>query len=312
MINLRSKLSRLYGRLRRSWRFYVEESGLPLQMPRGHYYSPLPEPRAATKHAELAANYAVAAGLPGVNLRIEDQHELLLRMADIYPEFNWNEQGCPERRFYLGQGWFKHADSICLYSMLRLFRPQRVIEVGSGFSSALMLDVNDRFLKGEMLLTFIEPYADRLEAILKRKDRSSVRIITKPVQNVALDEFKALRSGDLLFIDSSHVAKTASDVNYLFFEVIPNLAAGVLVQVHDIFWPFEYPAEWIRAGCAWNESYLVRAFLTFNESFQIVFWVPFAARAWPDVITERMPAYMINTGASLWFRRKDAVNIALR
>jgi Methyltransferase domain len=191
--------------------------------------------------------------------------------------------------------------------MLRLFRPQRVIEVGSGFSSALMLDVNDRFLKGQMFFTFIEPYADRLEAILKPEDRSSVRMIMKPVQEVALEEFKSLRSGDLLFIDSSHISKTASDVNYLFLEVIPNLAAGVLVHLHDILWPFEYPAEWIRAGCAWNESYLVRAFLIFNESFQIVFWVPFAARAWPDIITERMPAYMINTGAALWLRRKDDV-----
>ena len=71
----------------------------------------------------------MAAGLPGVNLRMEDQHGFL-KMADIYPEFNWNEQGCPKRRFYLGQGWFKHADSICLYSMLRLVPTERVIEVG--------------------------------------------------------------------------------------------------------------------------------------------------------------------------------------
>ena len=300
---LRSQLYRQYRRLRRSWQFYVSESALSLQMPRGHYYSPLPEPAIAARHAEAAFRRDPAAGLPGINTHITEQHELLLKMASLYHDFDWNEYPRPWRRFHLRQGWYEYADSICLYSMLRLFRPQRIIEVGSGFSSALMLDVNDHFLGHQTHFTFIEPHPDRLDQLLTPEDHASVRIIPKPVQTVPLEEFSSLRSGDFLFIDSSHISKTASDVNYLFFEVLPRLSVGVFVHVHDIFWPFEYPAQWMEMGCALNESYLLRAFLSFNESFDIVFWTPFVARLWPEIIQKCMPAYMVNTGAALWFRR---------
>jgi hypothetical protein len=87
------------------------------------------------------------------------------------------------------------------------------------------------------------------------------------------------------------------------FEVLPNLPIGAFVHFHDVFWPFEYPAKWIAEGQSWNEAYLLRAFLAFNDSFQIVFWVPFAALRWSDTIKERMPAYLISTGEAIWIRR---------
>jgi hypothetical protein len=83
-------------------------------------------------------------------------------MVELYPEFDWSEHPIPGRRFHFGQGWYAQADSICLYSMLRLFRPRRVVEIGSGFTSALMLDVNDRFLGGQTQLTFVDPHPNRL------------------------------------------------------------------------------------------------------------------------------------------------------
>jgi predicted O-methyltransferase YrrM len=187
--------------------------------------------------------------------------------------------------------------------MLRLFRPRRVVEVGCGFSSALMLDVNERFLEGRMQLTFIEPHPERLESLLAAGDDARIRLIRERVQDAPVDAFSELETGDILFIDSSHVSKVGSDVNFLFFEVLPRLPVGVLVHVHDIFWPFEYPADWIAGGQSWSETYLLRAFLSFNEAFEVVFWVPFAARQWPELIGERMPGYMINTGAAMWVRR---------
>ena len=88
---------------------------------------------------------------------------------------------------------------------------------------------------------------------------------------MSVDTFKSLEKDDILFVDSSHVSKVGSDTHYLFFEVMPTLSSGVLVDVHDIFWPFEYPADWIREGRAWNEAYLLRAFLSFNPAFKIIF-----------------------------------------
>ena len=132
---------------------------------------------------------------------------------------------------------------------------------------------------------------------------SLARIIAQAVQQVPLSIFEELQSNDILFIDSSHVSKTGSDVNYLYFEVFPRLGPGVVVHVHDIFWPFEYPREFIQEGHAWNEAYLIRAFLSFNANFEIIFWAPYAGEKWRDLIVNRMPVYMENTGASLWLRR---------
>jgi len=302
-MSIRSLLSLYYRRLRRAREFYQRETILLEFFPRGHHYSPLPDVAAGAKHAADECRRPREQGMTGIDLRAEVQEEILRKIIGFYPEFDWNEESMPQRRFHLRQGWYNRADSICLYSMLRLFRPKRVIEVGSGFSSALMLDVNDRFLDGKTQFTFIDPEPSRLEQTLSRQDRFLVRIVAEPVQTVTLDVFEALQAGDFLFIDSSHVSRAGSDVNFLFFEVLPRLPAGVLVHVHDVFWPFNYPAEWIAGGRAWNEAYLARAFLSFNNSFEVVFWAPFIAGMCPEIIEERMPGSMLQTGSSLWFRR---------
>jgi predicted O-methyltransferase YrrM len=301
-MSIRSFLSQQYRRIWRTWDFFWRESALLAYVPRGHFSSPLPDLADGQRMARKAFERPVMDSLPGLNLRVDAQNELLMKIVTMYPQFDWSEQRIPGRRFHLKQDWYKQADSICLYSMLRLFRPRQIVEVGSGFSSALMLDVNDRFLEQGTRLTFVEPYPDRLEALLTVSDKAHTRIIRQSVQNISMDVFCELESGDLLFIDSSHTAKVGSDVNFLFFEILPRLPVGAFVHLHDIFWPFEYPAEWIATGQAWNESYLLRAFLSFNDAFEIVFWVPFVTRRWPDLIRERMPD-MIDKGAAIWLRR---------
>src|SRR6266540_4540947 len=298
--NLRYLLSHQYHRLRHTWNFYQRESGLPSYSRRGDFDSPLPDICEGQRFATTALNDKTTNKVPGIDFRVDEQQRLLLKMVELYPEFDWSENPIPGRRFHFGQGWYAQADSICLYSMLRLFRPRRVVEIGSGFTSALMLDVNDRFLGRHTELTFVDPYTDRLDLILSREDGSQARIIRERVQDAPANIFTELENGDFLFIDSSHVSKVGSDVNFLFFEVLPNLPIGVFVHFHDVFWPFEYPAKWVAEGRSWNEAYLMRAFLTFNDSFEIVFWVPFAALRWRDLITKRMPAYLIDTGAAIW------------
>lgn len=161
--------------------------------------------------------------------------------------------------------------------MMRRARPARVIEVGSGFSSLAMLDTNERFFDGAVELTFIEPNAERLLSQLRPGDERRAEIITSPVQEVDLSGFERLSAGDILFIDSSHVAKVGSDVNHLVFSVLPRLAPGVLVHFHDVPYPFEYPEDWIHYGFAWNEAYLLRALLQFNSAFRIVLWNSYVA-----------------------------------
>lgn len=300
---IRARLSRPYHRLSRAWKFFQSESGLPWHLPRGHFHSPLPDIEKGEAEANRAYQRPVADGLCGVKLNAEAQLALLLQMAELYSGFDWPAHKTDGRRFHFDQHWYKQADSICLFSLLRIFKPKRVIEIGSGFSSALMLDVNDRFFEDKMKLTFIEPNPERLESLLTSNDRQHVEIIRAPVEKLPVDTFSKLQSGDFLFIDSSHVSKVGSDVNHLMFEIVPRVPVGAVIHFHDIFWPFEYPADWVRRGMAWNEAYLLRAFLSFNDSFEVLFWVPFAAEAWPSLVKEKMPDYLVNTGASIWLRR---------
>jgi hypothetical protein len=167
-----------------------------------------------------------------------------------------------------------------------------------------MLDTNEHFLGGRCRLTFIEPYPDhRLLELTTAADHSRFVLIRSKVQTLDPAVFERLESGDMLFIDSSHVAKAGSDVNFLVFEVLPRLAPGVLVHFHDIWYPFEYPREWLDEGRAWNESYLIRAFLMFNPAFNIVLHNAYLTLFHQDYLAGAMPLYLKDKGGSLWLRR---------
>lgn len=205
--SVRLLLSRQYHRMRRTWSFYRYESGLPGYSPRGDFNSPLPDVFAGQRFAMSALSNIPSDNIPGINLQIDAQNRLLLKIIDLYPEFDWPNYPIPGRRFHFDQAWYAQADSICLYSMLRLFRPNRVVEIGSGFTSALMLDVKQQFLDQHTQLTFVDPNADRLDLLLSDPDKSQVRIIRKQAQDAPEAIFAELEDGDFLFIDSSHISK---------------------------------------------------------------------------------------------------------
>ena len=198
---------------------------------------------------------------------------------------------------------FKAGDAIVLYSMLRKHRPKRIIEIGSGFSSAAMLDVNDLFLDHSIKFTFIEPNPQRLMGLLNQTDRTNIKIIESLAQRVSLDLFAELQENDILFIDSSHVAKLGSDVNHIIFNILPQLNSGVLVHFHDIRYPFEYPRSTIEMGIAWNEAYFLRAFLMFNEQFRIHFFNSYMAEYHKDLMQLIMPKFLDWPGGSIWMQR---------
>ena len=115
--------------------------------------------------------------------------------------------------------------------------------------------------------------------------------------------FDQLEAQDLVFCDSSHVAKIGSDVSYILLRILPRLKPGVLVHFHDVFYPFSYPATWIREGRAWNESLFLRAFLVGNMQFQLVAFNCYAGYSFPELFRERLPAFLNDTGGSIWIRK---------
>jgi hypothetical protein len=127
------------------------------------------------------------------------------------------------------------------------------------------------------------------------------------VQEVALARFEQLRRDDVLFIDTSHVAKTGGDVPFLYHEVLPRLRPGVVVHIHDIFLPWDYPEDWVLAGRAWNEQYVVKSFLAFNGAYEVLLGIGWLSTYHPDVLAEAVPGFPQSTpdgGASLWLRRR--------
>jgi hypothetical protein len=144
-------------------------------------------------------------------------------------------------------------------------------------------------------VTFVEPYPVRLHSLLSDDDRKKVKILTCPVQDAPLEIFEQLGENDILFIDSSHVAKIGSDVAFIFLRILPRLKKGVLVHFHDIFFPYSYPLDWVLEGRAWNESLFLRAFLSCNNQFAVLAFNPFAGCSFPD--------FLANTGGSIWLRK---------
>jgi SAM-dependent methyltransferase len=266
--------------------------------PPGHFYSPIPDWDEIGRNAERI--FASDAELPGIDLRTDAQLALLEELAEFDDELPWGRlEGV---RYTTANSNFGPGDAAVLHAMLRRFAPRRVVEVGSGYSSCAIVDTNELFFDGEIECTFIDPEPALLRSLLREGDPAT--ILGQRVQDVPLETFTGLEAGDVLFVDSSHVLKTGSDLNHLLFEVLPRLQRGVLVHFHDVFYPFEYPREWVTdLGLAWNEVYALRAFLQFNARFEIVFFSHYLAKTRPGLFLDRLPAIRENAGGSLWLRR---------
>ena len=230
--------------------------------PPGHYYSPnvnVDEIRKREKEIFSIDSNKVNA----VDLNEVEQVSLVQELSKNYGSIPFSDEKQNDLRYYFKNDWYSYSDAIFLHLIIRHFKPRSIIEVGSGFSSAVMLDTNDLYFDSLIKMTFIEPYPERLRSILKPQDSAKQKILESNLQDLDLSIFEALGENDILFIDSTHVSKTNSDVNKIFFEVLPRLKRGVLIHFHDIFYPFEYPKEWVLnwKGFGWNENYILRSFL---------------------------------------------------
>jgi predicted O-methyltransferase YrrM len=257
----------------------------PPYVPPGHFYSPATD----FKDRERAVTWRNTVPA-GVDLREAEQTELAQKLAPLMSDLR-------EDRWQLVNGMYGRSDASVLHAMLRHHRPRHLVEVGSGYSTAVVLDTVERYLP-ELHVTCIEPYPDRLWSLMRPGDE--VDLIRRPVQDVPVDVFAELRDGDVLLIDSTHVVKPGSDVVYLYLHVLPLLAPGVIVHVHDIHWPWEYPERWLREGRDWTEIYLLRAFLTHNKAWRILLFTSWLWTLHPEMVPDHLRGQP--TGA-LWMQR---------
>jgi predicted O-methyltransferase YrrM len=243
---------------------------------------------------------ARADGLPGIDLEEDEQVARRNAFARFYAELPFPSQPTAPWRYYYENPYFSYSDGVTLFCFLRALQPKRVVEIGSGYSSALMLDTNEHFLGGSTNLTFIDPDPRRLLTLVTPADRMRSRIVDTRIQDVDADIVRGLGAGDILFVDSSHVSKCGSDVNFIVLELLPLLSPGVYVHFHDVFYPFEYPKDWLQRGFAWNEAYLLRAFLQFNARFRIAYFSSYLEHADRDWYARVMPLCLRRPGQSLW------------
>jgi predicted O-methyltransferase YrrM len=271
--------------------------------PPGHFYSPIVSVEEIKKRESEIWGGVRQDTIKGIDLNADNQLAFLGELAAYYDDIPFKETKQSGLRYYFENDYYSYTDGIVLFSLIRHLRPKRIMEVGSGFSSAVMLDVNNLYFANNIKLTFIEPFPKRLYSLISKEDKKTCTILEKPIQAVEVEFFRQLETGDILFIDSTHVSKTGSDVNYLLFEVLPSLKSGVLIHFHDIFYPFEYPKKWVLKGFSWNEAYLLKAFLMYNEAFEIKLFSQYLHQHHKQAF-ENMPLAYKNPGGNIWIEKK--------
>ncbi len=271
-------------------------------VPPGHFYSPVPSLDEITRDEKRI--FAVPQELAAIDLNVDEQLSLLAIFADYYKELPFRAEKTPGLRYMFDNSMYSYSDAICLYAMIRHLKPGAILEAGAGYSSCVMLDTNELFFENRISCTFIEPNPQEFLSLLKETDLERIEIVPSRLQDVSLSRFSALSANDIFFIDSTHVSKIGSDVNYLIFEILPVLQSGVYVHFHDIFYPFEYPKEWVcDLGIVWSEAYLLRSFLQYNSTFRIAFFNTYLEHFYEEIFRNSMPLCLENTGGSLWLRK---------
>lgn len=207
--------------------------------------------------------------LTGIDWNIDGQLNFLdsLVFADELKMFPVNNRDGV--KFYMDNPAFGWGDAEFWYQIVRKYKPGKIIEIGSGYSTLVAIDAikKNKLDNGDYSCqhTCIEPYE------MSWLESENVNVLRKKVEDVDLEFFKKLEAGDILFIDSSHIIRPNGDVVFEFLKLLPTLNSGVLVHIHDIFSPRNYPIQWIEGEVRfWNEQYLLEAFLTNNSSWEII------------------------------------------
>ena len=263
-----SAIKRTLGRVLTSDRTFEFFQKFGVHIVPNHFYSPIPDTRPLKARDEL---WNRELTLAGVDLNESGQLEMLDRFEAFRGEYDFplEPTGTPGE-YFIRNGGFGFVSATALHGMIRHFKPRRIIEVGSGFStlvSARAIRMNDAEGRSTEL-TAIEPYPN---PTLRSGVDGLTRLVTEKVEDVDAGFFDVLEAGDILFIDSSHVLRTGGDVNHLYLEVLPRLNKGVVIHIHDIFFPLDYPRDWVVGKRRfWTEQYGLQMFLAFNSAFRVL------------------------------------------
>ncbi len=267
--------------------------------------SPIPDTR--TLRNEL---WEKQSPLRGLDMNYSGQVEMLSLFSSQfkkdYEEFPASKPALPYK-YYIGNQTFPPVDAAMLYCMIRHFKPKRIVEVGSGFSTFMSAEALLRNKQEnpacDCALIAIEPYPN---ATLRQGFPGLSRLVVEKAQNVSLSMFTKLEENDILFIDSSHALAIGNDVAYEYLDVIPSLAKGVIVHCHDIFLPAEYPRRWIldeHMFC--SEQYLLQAFLAFNKTFKVLLAGAYLHAKHPELLEAAFSRYnrKLPATGSFWMQR---------
>jgi Methyltransferase domain len=268
-----------------------------------HFYQPIPDTQTLPETL-----WNRPSELVGIDMNDSVQLDLL---RNCFPKFRHEYEQFPTKptgqptRFYLNNGLFDGVDALFAYCMVRHSRPQLIMEIGGGFSSLILGEATAD--NNSSPLICIEPFP---QEFLKRGFPGLHSLIEKRVEDVELEFFSQLSSGDIMFIDSSHTVKIGGDVNYLFLEVLPRLKPGVIVHVHDIFFPFDYRRDWVKDELRfWTEQYLLQAFLSFNFEFEVLMANSYLRHYYQEDLKAAFPSLPSWGGGSFWMRRKISVDL---
>lgn len=288
--------------MRRAARRYVRDLGFALLRWSGHFSDYWPDAEEA-EAALATADRRAGKDIPGVDLDMGAMLDLWATLAPHIAKMPFTDERTANLRYWYDNGFFRHGDAQIYFGILAHFRPRRIIEIGCGFTTALALDARD-LLSLDTRITLIEPDVARVRSLLRPEDLSRTDLRQSKVQDIPPDFFAELDENDILFIDSSHILKTGSDVCYEFFEILPVLRRGVLVHVHDVGDQFEYPGTWVFSeNRGYNEAYVLRAFLTHNAAFRTIFFNQYFSARFPEKFRMQTGGIEKNVGGSLWFRR---------
>lgn len=270
---------------------------------RKHYYEPVIFP------GDLKIDPSAERNLTGLDLNLTGQLTFL-NSFNFSPELAFlpleptvSEEG--KRRFYFHNGVFESGDAEIYYSVVRFLKPARIIEIGSGYSTLIaQLAISKNRAEDasyDCHHTCVEPYENEW------LEKSGAEIERKLVEDCDLSLFQQLHAGDILFIDSTHMIRPQGDVLFECLTLLGSLAPGVIVHIHDIFTPRNYPKSWLLDDRRlWNEQYLLEAFLSFNDSFEVLAALNWLKHNHFDILALRCPILAMEPKrepGSFWFKK---------
>jgi hypothetical protein len=285
----------------------LEHGFLPMQV---HYYSPVPD----ISDLRDRQVWQRRSELPGVDFREEFQVKFLSELGEKYgSECNWSPVSTgAQYEYYTENNSFSFGCAAGLHTMLRYYKPRKVFEIGSGFSSLVFSGALTRnAAEGHSCdYTIVDPYPSRLLDGGKLPELK--KIIAERVELTDVHMYESLGENDILFIDSGHTVRTGGDVNFLFLDVLPRLSPGVLVHIHDIDLPYEYPEVYFTNPSFrmfWTESYLLQSFLALNSDFEVLLGMKYLMLDKKNEFAAAFPGYDPSrhkaVSGSFWIRRKS-------